>query len=177
MPFEIYMLIDGGATIKGDANPPGLSPPTGWMEIGSFAWGASNPATIGPSGLTAAKVSVSSFSVTKRSEDASVPLFSACCTGQHFPGASVVMRQAVAAGDPATFLQYDFRDVLVESIEWSGSPGGDSAPAETISFAFARVAIDHTNLDARGRPTGGSVATWDLTTESAVRDGLEGVRE
>ncbi len=179
MSFETYMIIGDGMTVRGDSTPPGLVPPSGWMEIGSFSWGASNPATIGAGGLSAGKVSISSFSVTKRSEDASVLLFAACCAGQPFATASVVMRQAVAAGgaEPPIFLRYDFRDVLVESIQWSGSSGGDSAPTDSISFAFAAVAITHTNIDASGRPTVGSEASWDLTRESMAPRGGVGVGE
>ena len=50
------------------------------------------------------------------------------------------------------FLKYDFTDVMVESIQWSGSTGGDDTPTESVSFAFAKVAIDYFKQDeATGR--------------------------
>src|SRR5262245_2186100 len=97
MAFDTYMVIDGAATVKGEATATGLpSPATGWFEIFSFSWGASNPTTVGTSstGLSAGKVSVSSFNVMKKTENASPLLFSACCNGQHYGTAKVVMRKA-----------------------------------------------------------------------------------
>ena len=49
-------------------------------------------------------------------------MFSACCNGQHFATAKVVCRKATGAdGGQQIFLEYDFTDVMVESIQWSGS--------------------------------------------------------
>ena len=59
------------------------------IEIYSFSWGASNPTTVssGQAGLSAGKVSISSFNVMKKTESSSCPLFAACCAGQHYGGA------------------------------------------------------------------------------------------
>ena len=32
---------------------------------------------------------------------------------------------------------------MVESVQWSGSSGGDDTPTESVSFAFAKVEIDY----------------------------------
>ena len=80
----------------------------------------------------------------KKSEKSSNPLMTACCTGQHFATASVVMRKATGTtGGQLTFLEYGFTDVMVESIQWSGSSGGDDTPTESVSFAFAKFAIQY----------------------------------
>jgi len=166
MPFDTYMLIDGGTVVKGEATAKDLKPATGWFEIFSFSWGASNPTTvgIGATGLAVGRVSVSSFNVMKKSEDASPLLFSACCTGQHYPKAQVVMRKATGTGGQQIFLQYDFTDVMVESIQWSGSSGGDDTPTESISFAFAAVAIQYSKQGTdKGVLVAGNSASWDLT--------------
>jgi type VI secretion system secreted protein Hcp len=165
--FDTYMIVDGGTVVKGEATASGLTPPTGWFEIFSFSWGASNPTTVGTGGkgLSAGKVSVSSFNIMKKSEDASSLLFSSCCTGQHYKTGQVVMRKAAGTdAKQATFLQYDFTDMMVESIQWSGSTGGDDTPTESISFAFATVKVTHYTQDtATGKMTKGSEASWDLT--------------
>src|SRR5215467_11563998 len=114
MAFDTYMIIDGAKDVKGEATADGLTPATGWFEIFSFSWGASNPTTVGSgaTGLAAGKVSVSSFNIMKKSEDSSPLLFQACCVGQHYPAAQIVMRKATGtAGGQKTFLQYDFTDV------------------------------------------------------------------
>ena len=169
MAFDTYLIIEDGKQVAGEATAKGLTAPaaTGWMEIFSFSWGASNPTTVGTSGsgLSAGKVSVSSFNIMKKSDNASPLLFASCCNGQHYTGATLAMRKATGkAGGQATFIQYDFTDVMIESIQWSGSAGGDDTPTESVSIAFAKVAITYYKQDTeKGTVTKGNVASWDLT--------------
>jgi len=171
MAFDTYLLIDGGTKVKGETSATGLTPATGWIEIYSFSWGASNPTTVSPGrgGLAAGRVSISSFNVMKKTENSSADLFSACCNGQHYPKAQVVMRKAAGAdGKQAIFLQYDFTDVMVESIQWSGSSGGDDTPSESCSFAFAAVKVSYSKQDeATGKITPSNNASWDSTKVAA----------
>ena len=51
-------------------------------------------------------------------------------------------------GTEQAFSTYTFTDVMVESIQWSGSSGGDDTPTESVSFAFAKVAISYFKQDA-----------------------------
>ena len=171
MAFDTYLLIEDGSKVKGEATAKGLTPATGWMEIFSFSWGASNPTTVGTAGkgLAAGKVSVSSFNIMKKTDNASPTLFSACCTGQHYAKASVVLRKATGdAGEQKEFLRYDFTDVMIESIQWSGSGGGDDTPTESVSITFAAVQIQNWIQDtAKGELAKGASAAWDLTKASA----------
>jgi len=175
MAFDAYMLIGTGAKPdpEGEATADfsgdtGLPATTGWFEIYSFSWGASNPTTVGTTGtgLSAGKVSISSFNVMKKTEKSSAMLLNACCTGQHYAKATVILRKATGtSGVQQVFLQYDFVDVMVESIQWSGSSGGDDTPSESVSFAFAQVHVTYKkqNLEAGTMETG-SEAGWNVTT-------------
>jgi type VI secretion system secreted protein Hcp len=170
MAFDTYMQIGDGTQVVGEATASGI--PAGAFEIFSFSWGASNPTTVGTTGggLSAGKVSVSSFNVMKKSEKSSPILFSSCCTGQHYTTATVVMRKAAGtAGKQSTFIQYNFADVMVESVQWSGSSGGDDTPTESVSFAFAKVTIQY-NLQnsATGATSAGPTASWDLTAAQSM---------
>jgi type VI secretion system secreted protein Hcp len=171
MAFDTYVLIGDASVVKGEATASDLTPPAGWFEIYSFSWGASNPTTVGSGskGLAAGKVSISSFNVMKKTETSSAALFQACCNGQHFPTAQVVMRKAAgSAGKQSVFLKYTFTDVMVESVQWSGSSGGDDTPTESVSFAFAKVEIEYSTQDTvTGAPTVAGQASWDVTTVSA----------
>ncbi len=170
MAFDTYMQLGGGSPVTGEATAQGI--PTGAFEIFSFSWGASNPTTVGTTsgGLSAGKVSVSSFNVMKKTENASPLLFSACCSGQHFSNAVVVLRKAAGtSAKQSTFLQYTFTDVMVESIQWSGSGGGDDTPTESVSFAFAKVDIQYSKQNSQtGATTAGNTATWDLTLAASA---------
>ena len=163
MAFDTFMKIET-PNVTGESTATGM---TGQFEIYSFSWGASNPVTIGSgsTGVAGGKVSISSFNVMKKSEIASATLFSACCTGQHYAKITVTMRKATGtAGGQQAFLVYTFTDCMIESIQWSGSSGGDDTPTESISVAFGQVAISYSQQTAStGAITKGSTASWDLT--------------
>jgi type VI secretion system secreted protein Hcp len=132
-------------------------------EIYSFSWGASNPVTIGSAsgGVGGGKVSISSFNIMKKTDKASAVLFLSCCSGQHVPNAHVVLRKA--GGKQIEYITYDFSEVFVESIQWSGSAGGDDTPTESVSFAFGKVEIKYTPQNADGTPGTAIPAGWDQT--------------
>ena len=67
-------------------------------------------------------------------------------------------------GGQQAFLKYTFEDVMVESIQWSGSAGGDDTPTEAVSLAFAKVEINYFKQDEEsGSMTKVGNASWDLT--------------
>lgn len=156
MAFDSYLKLEG---VKGSAQAKGFDKA---IEIYSFSFGASNPVTIGSgsAGAGAGKVSLSSFNVMKKSDEASPQLFQACCNGQHFDKASITLRKA--GGEQNDFLLYEFGTVFIESIQWSGSSGGDDTPTESIALAFASVNITYTPQDAKGVKGTPVVASWDL---------------
>jgi type VI secretion system secreted protein Hcp len=80
----------------------------------------------------------------------------------------VQLRKATGTdGGQQTFLKYTFDDVMVESVQWSGSTGGDDTPTESVSFAFAKVKIDYSKQDTEaGSMKSAGTATYDLTKVS-----------
>jgi type VI secretion system secreted protein Hcp len=160
MAFDTYLKIDPG--VVGEATASGME---GQIEIYSFSWGASNPTTVGPGkdGLSAGRCSISSFNVMKKSEKSSPTLFQACCSGKHFDKATVTMRKAGGDGGQVKFLEYVFDNVMVESIQWSGSSGGDDTPTESLSLAFAKCTITYYAQDDKGATKKAGEAIWDLT--------------
>jgi len=164
MAFDTYIAID---TVDGEATQAKHEK---WIEIYSFSWGASNPTTVGSgtSGLAAGKVSVSSFNIMKKTETSSAKLFAACCAGQHFPKATVEMSKATGtSGEQQVFLKYVFTDVMVESVQWSGSSGGDDTPTESVRLAFAKCAITYSKQhEATGAMSAAGDESWDLTKVS-----------
>lgn len=128
--------------------------------------GASNPTTIGSgaTGISAGKVSISSFNVMKKTEAASAKVFSACATGKHIDTAEITMRKASGDGGQLPFLKYKFYGVMVESIQWSGSAGGDERPTESISLAFSKVEIEYLAQDTKtGKTSVAGQASWDIS--------------
>jgi len=160
MPFDTFLDIKPG--VEGECTAAGME---GKIEIYSFSWGASNPTTVssGKQGLTGGKVAISSFNVMKKTEKSSPVLFAACCSGKHFDQAIVTMRKATGEAGQKPFLVYTFEDVLIESIQWSGSSGGDETPTESVSLAFAKVKIEYFVQDDKGVMKAAGNVTWDLT--------------
>lgn len=166
MASDYYLKID---TVKGEATAKGM---TDYMEIYSFSFGASNPSTIGSQGggSSAGKVSLSSFNIMKRTDSASPTLFQACCTGNHFKDAIVEVKKATGKdGEQQTFIKYTFAQVYIDSVQWSGSSGGDTYPTESVSFSFENVEVNYFPQDAKGKIATASIdASWDLTKNSAA---------
>lgn len=106
----------------------------GEIDIESFSWGVSNPATVGSpgTGAGAGKASVQDMHVTALFGKASPQLFQACATGKHFPTATLTARKA--GRDQQEFLKIEMKDVLVSSYQTGGS---DSTPTDQFSLSFA----------------------------------------
>jgi type VI secretion system secreted protein Hcp len=166
MAFDAYLFIKGvtgESQAKIDPKPAGMTDVQ--MDIYSFSFGASNPVTIGSNtaGMGGGKVSISSVSIMKKSDNASPLLFQACCTGQHYTDAVLILRKASGKDKKQnTFLEYVLKEVYIESIQWSGSSGGDDTPTESISLAFAEIQITNYTQNALGAVAKGNGAGWNL---------------
>lgn len=164
MAYDAFMWLDGGdPTAEGETQDATYKDKKAF-EIYSFSFGASNPTTIGSAsgGAGAGKVSISSFNVMKKTDSASPAMFTNCAKGKHFDAAHVVLRKA--GGTAIEYLKYNFEEVFVESIQWSGSSGGDDTPTESVSFAFGKMAIEYEPQLAKGEEGTKKTATWDIRT-------------
>jgi len=162
MAFDTFLDL---GDIKGESTAKGFE---GKIEIFSFSWGASAPVTIGSGsgGISGGKVSVSSFNVMKKTDTASAALFLACCQGTHIDKVIVTMRKAGGTAGQLPFLVYTFTTCMVESIQWSGSSGGDDSPTESVQLAFGRCEIEYSTQDKTGKTSVAGQAAYDLTTVS-----------
>lgn len=151
--------------VKGEAKDTGF---VGQIELFSFSLGASNPSTVGSGGgSSSGKVSISSFNVMKKCDTASAALFKKCCEGKHFEKAEVTLCKASGGDAPLEFLKYEFEHVFVDSIQWSGSSGGDTVPTESVSFSFAKVSITYKEQKDDGTAGEAIGTSWDVRTNAA----------
>lgn len=165
MAFDVYVYFEPAGKIDGATTDSEFKSNKAF-EIYSFSFGASNPTTIGShsSGAGAGKVSLSSFNFMKKTDAASPALFKACASGLHLDKMHVILRKA--GGDkPLKFLTYVFETVFVESVQWSGSSGGDDTPAESVSIAYGKVTISYQPQDEKGAAQGGAITgSWNMIT-------------
>ena len=162
MAFDAFIKIPG---VEGESKRKGFEKQ---IEVHSFSIGASNPSTIGHggSGGGGGKVSVSSFNFMKLTDITSPILFQKCCSGDHFDKVKVSLNKA-GGTSAVDFLVYEFEQVFVDSIQWSGSSGGDDTPVESISLSFGKIAVTYTGQNPDGTKGATKMGQWDLTTVTA----------
>jgi type VI secretion system secreted protein Hcp len=136
----------------------GVDGTTQEIEVLSWSWGASNPTSVGSSGMSAGKVSFSDLSVMKMVDKSSPLLHKALATGQHIKQATLTVRVSMppnsdgTVSPPEIAAKYTFKEVMVSSISDSGWTGG--MPMEMVTFSPKVVTVE-----VKGQP---SVATYDL---------------
>ena len=159
MAMEGFLWVD---TLKGEAQADGMAD---YMELLSFSFGASNGSSFSSAsgGGSKSKGELSHFSVMKYSEQASATLLQHCLTGEHFNKAKVQLRKATGQGGQAPYIEYEFDHVIVSSIQWSGSKGGDDVPTESLSLAFDKVTVTYYNQSKDGKTSKGTQAFWSVT--------------
>lgn len=154
MAFDAFIKLTG---INGPVVRKGLEK---YIEVYSFSFGASNPVSINAGGgMGAGKVSLSSMNLMKKSDQTSPELFQGCCTGKHFD--EVLIQLFKAGGTQGKFIEYKLEDVMVESVQWSGSQGGDDTPTESVSLAFQKIEIMYQSQDDKGNVGKPIIGKWD----------------
>jgi type VI secretion system secreted protein Hcp len=162
------LLSDAATKPQGETQDKWFST-KGALELLSFSFGAAQAETTGSasSGAAAGKAKFNEFSVEKFVDLASVPLYSACAAGAHYPSVCLAIRKA--GGSNLLYLQYIFRMVFVTGINWSGG-GGEEAPKETIKFKYGAMGIQYVrqlSTGAAGTPT---QVMWSIVTNKPTMD-------
>jgi type VI secretion system secreted protein Hcp len=128
----------------------------GEIDVLSWSWGVSQTGThAAGGGGGAGKVAFQDFSIIKIVDKASPQLMQACCTGQHIPDANFTGRKA--GGDEFEYLKIKLTDVLISSVQPSGS-AGDQLALEQVSFSFGGSSISTFQQDPKGGLGGSETA-------------------
>jgi type VI secretion system secreted protein Hcp len=139
------------------------------FECLSITFGVTQAETTGSAatGSGAGKAKFDEFQIEKFVDLASVPLYSACCAGAHFPTIFLAIRKA--GGSNLIYLQYMFRMVFVTSISWTGGDG-EAAPKETIKFKYGALGIQYVRQLATGQAGTPISCYWSNVTNKPVLD-------
>ena len=77
--------------------------------------------------------------------------------------AGVVTLQRQTNSGAVPYLVYNFTNVYVTSIQWSGSGGSGDSPMESVSFCFEQSTVDYTTLDDNGAPATAAIhGGWNV---------------
>lgn len=111
-----------------------------WIDVVSWSWGVSNPATFATAGtgLSAGRATLSDLNLMKFADSATPRLLVGAAQGTHFPKAALAVRRS---SDGWEYLRIRLEDVMVSSEQLSA--GGDR-PAESVGLSFARFVLDYT---------------------------------
>jgi type VI secretion system secreted protein Hcp len=120
------------------------------IEVLSFSWGVSNPAAGGGGGGGggAGKAHFQDLSIVHRIDKATPKLLEACATGKHLPEATITHRKA--GKGQQEYLIVKMNDVLITAVTHSGDSGAQGTTSETVSMAFAKIALDYRPQKADG---------------------------
>jgi virginiamycin B lyase len=133
-----YMQIPG---VTGPVTAAGHK---GWIELDSWAFGASRVvSTGGGGGGGTGKAKFGEFNITKVTDATTPILFKHLVTGQPFKGDTLV---AFLSGNPSRpYLVITLKNIVVSGHNISGSGG---APTETISLTYSGIDYCYTQQSA-----------------------------
>jgi type VI secretion system secreted protein Hcp len=169
MAFDAFMYIPNISELKGETQDDDMSKKDAF-EILSFEIGAENNINIGSisGGGGAGKATFKECTITKKTDTASCGLFLKLCEGKHFDDAHIVLRRSGGADNVsgATFLQFDFKLMMVQDISWSGSDGDDICE-ETVVLQYGAMKVTYSKQDKQGKMAEHSKAMWSRVKNKA----------
>jgi len=145
-----FLKIDG---IEGESNVKGHE---GDIDIEAWSWGVTQTGG-GHGGGSAGRATFQDMSFVARISKASPNLFMSCATGLHHKSAQLT---GLTVGEKMRpFLSYKLTDVLVSSVQESGSEAGP--PQEQFALNYAKIEMSFTSQNAKGQ-TDSVVAGFDV---------------
>ena len=135
------------------------------IDVLAWSWGMSQSGTAHMGGgAGAGKVNVQDLSFTKYVDTSSTDLMLACCNGKHLDEALLTVRKA--GENPVEYIKIKMTQVIISSISAGGS-GGEDRLTEHVTLNFAKVAVDYTGQDEKGKPKSPAQSmTWDIPANS-----------
>jgi type VI secretion system secreted protein Hcp len=161
MPSDYYLLID---KVKGETQAEDMKDN---IELESWSWGASNPASIGGKGLAAGKPSLSDFSCTFSLDAASPTLISHMAKGTHLANATFTGRKTGGDGKPYKYLTIALTECFVTSFSTGG--GSQGVPSASFSLAYEAIEYKYFTQDTKsGQVTLAGTAKYDIKQVKAT---------
>lgn len=129
------------------------------IEVLSFSWGVSNTGSSPSSGGGGAgKATFQDLTIVHNIDKASPGLLQACATGTHLKDATITHRKA--GKGQQEFLIVKMNDVIITGVSHGGMAG--QPYSESVSLAFAKVALEYKPQKADGSLDAGVQFKYDL---------------
>jgi len=121
------------------------------IEVFSWSFGIARTSVVSMGRATASKPCVSDIHVMKMMDKATPLLMANLMSGMVIPKGKLTLRKAGGDASSMDFMVIEMSQVLVSSVQESGSSGGDM-PMESISLNFASAKATYTPQRADGTP-------------------------
>lgn len=154
MAVSMFLKLEG---ISGEATDQKHA---GEIELLTWNWGAQNTGDMHMGGGGGAgKVDIADIQLQKYVEKSSPMLMQFCCNGKHI--SEGVLTVCKSGGDnPIEYLVIKLTDVIITSVQVSGSEG--DRLLETASISFAKFSMSYTPQKPDGTPDATVLTGWDV---------------
>ncbi len=160
MAVDMFLKLEG---IKGESKDAGHKDE---IHIESFSWGLTQQGSFNVGGGGGAgKVNVHDISISKALDKSSPTLMLHCCNGKHIASGLVTFRKA--GEKPLEYLKIKLTDILVSSVQHSGSGHGDVL-SENLSLNFAKFEVEYFEQKKDGGGTPAGQMGYDLKKNEKV---------
>lgn len=141
----------------------------GEIEVLSWSLGATNSGSfaLGSGGGTS-KVNVHDMHFTKYIDKSSPTLFKFCATGKHIPKGTLTVRKAGVKEGQVEYLKVELNDVLISSVQTSGSGAGGQLPNESLSLNFSKIEMQYKEQKPDGAAGAMTHGGWDIKKSVAI---------
>jgi type VI secretion system secreted protein Hcp len=157
MAVDYFLKLDG---IKGESKD---SKHRDEIDVQSWAFGLSQPATLATGGASTGKAQFQDLSFTKLTDQSSPVLFLKCANGAHIKDAVLTARKS--GESQFEFLEIKLNDVLVSAYQTSAS---SELPTESISLNFAQIVYTYIPQNEDGSAAPAVRAGWDLRKNEPI---------
>lgn len=154
MAIDMFMKVDGVTGESKDSNH------TGWTDITSFSWGASQPGNMSVGGGGGAgKVSFQDLSVTALIDKSVTAILKNCSSGKHL--SKVELSVCKAGGTQVEYVKITLEDVLITTVHYTGADSGDTVGI-TYGFQASKVKQQYWEQSSSGGKGAESSAGWNI---------------
>jgi len=132
----------------------------GWIDVLSYSEGMSSTSSVGyGGGAGLGTVSYNDMSIMCHLEKAIPNLMAGCADSKHYSTAKLHATKMGGDGKSWTYLEITLSDVMVSSVQFSGSQ--NDIPTVAVSLAFSKIKTEYWAQTTSGGKGSSTNATWD----------------
>src|ERR1700674_2891408 len=136
------------------------------IDVLAWSWAMSQSGTMHLGSGGGGKVSVQDLLITKYTDKATPNIVTACCTGAHYPTATLTVRKA--GKTPVEYYVIVMTNVLVTNYATGGS-GTEDRFVETVALNFEQFDVKYQPQGETGAASGGVVESkWNIPANAAA---------